>query len=139
MPAYFLDASALAKRYVAEPGLRWVRALFDPSLGNVVAISQASTVETVSAFCRKVWTTQGAISVADRDRLIALFRQDLRRDYSIVPVTQDAYNSADDLCAKHNTDSRWIVGVPNRALALVACAGTSVPRAQTTPTEIEAI
>src|SRR5579862_4763562 len=89
MPAYFMDASALVKRYASETGSHWVESLCQSSAANTVGISQASAVETVAAFCRKVWTTQAPITTADRDRLISLFRQDLSRDYSRIPVTDD--------------------------------------------------
>lgn len=39
MALYFLDTSALVKRYVAESGSAWVMALCDPASGHVVVIS----------------------------------------------------------------------------------------------------
>ena len=33
MAVYFVEASALAKRYIAETGSMWLRALLDPSTG----------------------------------------------------------------------------------------------------------
>ena len=33
MPIYFVDTSALAKRYVNEPGSAWLRALLNPTTG----------------------------------------------------------------------------------------------------------
>jgi len=34
MAIYFLDSSALVKRYISETGSNWVYDLFAPSLGN---------------------------------------------------------------------------------------------------------
>jgi len=34
MAVYFLDSSALVKRYISETGSAWVLGLFDPALNN---------------------------------------------------------------------------------------------------------
>jgi uncharacterized protein len=43
--AYFLDGSALAKRYVPEPGTAWVRAINAPSAGNTVLVARMMPAE----------------------------------------------------------------------------------------------
>jgi len=48
---FFLDASALAKRYVLEPGSDRIRALFRRRAQ--IAISRLSEVEVVSALVRR--------------------------------------------------------------------------------------
>ena len=53
MTLYFLDTSALVKRYVTELGSNWVMAQCQPKAGNTIVISQAALVEAVAAFCRK--------------------------------------------------------------------------------------
>ncbi len=56
MALYYLDASALVKYYILEPGSTWVRALIDElmldraSRANQVFISEASIAETAAAF-----------------------------------------------------------------------------------------
>jgi hypothetical protein len=54
MNVYFLDTSALVKRYVNETGSLWLRALFDPALQTVPIIAQLAVVEIASAFNRRV-------------------------------------------------------------------------------------
>lgn len=100
MPTFFLDTSALVKRYASERGTQWIQGLCDPASGNLIAISQATRVETVAAFCRKALNQDPkyGISIADRDHMIALFRRDLQRGYGIVPVTDSIYTAAGDLC-----------------------------------------
>lgn len=39
MAVYFLDSSALVKRYITEAGSAWVLRLFDPALNNEVFIA----------------------------------------------------------------------------------------------------
>ena len=56
MAIYYLDASALVKYYIREPGSAWVRALVDVRLpdselrANQVLISEASITECAAAF-----------------------------------------------------------------------------------------
>jgi uncharacterized protein len=47
MTQYFLDSSALIKRYIVEPGTTWVRSLTIPNSGNTVIISQITQIEIV--------------------------------------------------------------------------------------------
>ncbi len=56
MAIYYLDASALVKYYIREPGSTWVRALVDTSLpdngsrAHRVLMSEASIAECAAAF-----------------------------------------------------------------------------------------
>lgn len=103
MPVYFLDTSALVRRYVSETGMQWVRDLCDPATANIIIVSQLTQVEAVSAFCSKArdQNPRTGISPADRDQLISLFRQDLQRNYSVVDVTDNLCLRAADLCTHH--------------------------------------
>jgi uncharacterized protein len=44
MAVYFLDSSALMKRYISEIGSAWVVNLFDPALNNEVLIAAITFV-----------------------------------------------------------------------------------------------
>lgn len=100
MGTYFLDTSALVKRYVAEVGHQWVEAICAPDANHTILISQAALVEAVATFCRKARDTNSGqrIVEADRDRAITLFRRDARRQYNVIPVTTPLYTRAGDLC-----------------------------------------
>jgi hypothetical protein len=50
---YFLDSSALVKRYISEGGTRWVRIITAQRAGNVILIAQVTPVEVVSALSRR--------------------------------------------------------------------------------------
>lgn len=99
MAVYFLDTSALVKRYVAETGSAWITTLCAPLAGHTIIISQAALVETVATLCRKA--RDGTISSHDRDRLIAVFRRDVRRSYGLERVTTVIYTRAGDRCRVH--------------------------------------
>jgi len=45
MSAYFLDSSALVKRYIAEIGSDWVVGLCNPTLKNDVFIAATNSLE----------------------------------------------------------------------------------------------
>jgi uncharacterized protein len=50
---YYFDTSALVKRYVAETGSAWVRAITTPASGNEIYVARISAVEGVSALVRQ--------------------------------------------------------------------------------------
>ncbi len=99
MTTYFLDTSAIVKRYVLEQGQPWILSLCDPEQGHDLYISQATLVEVVATICRR--GREQSISLTERDRLINVFRQDSKGSYNIWPVTTDLYNTAGDLCRSH--------------------------------------
>src|SRR6266566_24225 len=99
MATYFLDTSAIIKRYIFEPGQAWILSLCNPAQGHDLYISQAPLVEVVAAICRRA--REKSISSAERDPLISVFRQDSKQGYNIWPVTTDLYHAAGDLCRSH--------------------------------------
>lgn len=103
MSAYFLDTSALIKRYVSEIGSEWTTHLCQPATENTIIISQATLTEAVASFCRKAREQhlRQHISEAERDQIITKFRGDARRHYNVVRVTSAVYTQADSLCRTH--------------------------------------
>jgi uncharacterized protein len=99
MATYFLDTSAIIKRYIFEQGQAWILSLCNPAQGHDLYISQAALVEVVAAICRRA--REKSINIAERDRLITVFRQDSQESYNIWPVATDLYNAAGDLCRSH--------------------------------------
>ena len=53
MAVYFVETSALAKRYIAETGSVWLRALLDPSTGCSIYVVRVTAVEIVAALTRR--------------------------------------------------------------------------------------
>ncbi len=100
MGVYFLDTSALVKKYVTELGSVWMITLHHRELDHTLIISQATQVEAVATFCRKAREQNIAqrISETDRDRNITLFRKDVRNRYSVVQITSAVCTRAGDLC-----------------------------------------
>ena len=49
MAVYFLDSSALVKRYIRETGTDWVASLFSPDFGNDCFVAAIAGVEIIAA------------------------------------------------------------------------------------------
>lgn len=53
MTIYFLDSSALVKRYAVETGTAWVSQLCDPANRHTLLIASVTLVEVAAAFAAK--------------------------------------------------------------------------------------
>lgn len=99
MTAYFLDTSAIVKRFATETGHQWIDSLHHSTQQADLFISQAALAEVVAAICQK--ERQGVIARDERNALIALFRTTRQKTYNTVRVTNAIYQAAGDLCANH--------------------------------------
>lgn len=82
MSVYFLDSSALIKRYAAEAGTAWVQSLFAPGAGNRIMIAQITPVEIISGLCRK--QREARISVRTLQAAGLLLDRHVRREYGVI-------------------------------------------------------
>jgi predicted nucleic acid-binding protein len=96
---YFLDSSALAKRYVAEPGSAWVKALTDASAGNQCWIASVTRVETLAAIFRRVRTK--TLSLGQAHQIEGVFRVDLTTRFRSIPADAAVLDEAMRLVAIH--------------------------------------
>jgi hypothetical protein len=92
MAFYYVDSSALVKRYIRETGSTWVLSLFDPSLNNDVLIAAITGVEIIAAIIRRA--RGRSISTTDSTLACVQFRSDLQSDYQVVELTESIINSA---------------------------------------------
>jgi len=74
--AYFLDASALVKRYVTETGTPWLTGLLDPAARNRLYVARITAVEVTAALTRK--ERGGHLSAADTASAISSVSARLR-------------------------------------------------------------
>jgi predicted nucleic acid-binding protein len=91
----YLDASALAKRYVRETGSQTVRRLLAE---GVAATSRLTEVEVASAIARRA--REGTLSTEQRDRLLAALTDDVPA-MAVVELTSDVAAEARSLLLKH--------------------------------------
>jgi uncharacterized protein len=97
--AYFLDSSALVKRYVAEVGSEWVRGIADPADRNQLIIARVTWVEVVSALARR--GREGVLPNEAVARAIDAFQYDLDTQYQVVELDQEVAMTAGQLVLKH--------------------------------------
>ena len=99
MTAYYLDTSALIKRYVDESGSVWLRAQIDATLQPLIISSHLLLAEMISAFNRRV--REGALSREDYTYLRHAFQSDCLNEYVIIPVNQSIMDLATQLLERY--------------------------------------
>lgn len=93
--AYFLDSSALVKRYVPEMGSVWIQSIADAATGNLLIISRITWVEVLSALARR--QREGNLSASDATLIIQQFCFDLNNQYQVIELDQALAESAGQL------------------------------------------
>ena len=92
MAVYFVETSALAKRYIAETGSAWLRTLLDPSTGCSIYIVRVTAVEIIAALTRR--KRGRTLAPTDATAARQAFRHDLTTTYQIIEVTPALANRA---------------------------------------------
>jgi predicted nucleic acid-binding protein len=98
MPIYYLEASALVKYYVTEPGSVWIRQLVDEESNTL--LTAEITISEVSA-ALAVIARAGRISRRQREGFWRKFKYDLLTRYEFLPTHRTIINRAAELCQKH--------------------------------------
>lgn len=100
MTDYYLDASALVKRYANEPGSTWVRQITDPLTQNTVLIAEITLAEVAAALAAK-HRAPGGITQEQRDRALSRFLQDCDEHFLLLPVDRPVIDRAVELTQNH--------------------------------------
>ncbi|MBX3050281.1 MAG: type II toxin-antitoxin system VapC family toxin [Caldilineaceae bacterium] len=95
---YFLDSSAIVKRYALEDGTGWVNGICDPTAGNIITISHIGLAEVAAALAAK--RRAEALSTQDYEQTMADFISDAHRQYTAVIVDALLVDLAVDLTRK---------------------------------------
>lgn len=85
MTAYFFDSSAIVKRYVVEPGTKWVRRLTRRGKPEPIYLVRITTVEVTSAVARR--RQGGSLTAAKASSILSRFRHHVAGRYLMVEVT----------------------------------------------------
>lgn len=99
MTAYFLDSSALVKRYVSETGTAWIQQMTDAQTGNELFIARITWVEVRSAIARR--QREGSLSLAAVNQLIQTFRSDLNNQYQVIEFDATLAETAGQLVSQY--------------------------------------
>lgn len=100
MADYFLDSSAIVKRYINETGSAFVDGLIDPAQqANNIFIVEITRAEIASAFARR--EKGKTLAPQDAATARAAFAKDVTNVYAIVAVPPELITHAADLATRH--------------------------------------
>jgi predicted nucleic acid-binding protein len=97
--AYFLDTSALVKRYIPETGTDWILLITDPATENFLAISQITWVEVLSAMSRRY--REESLSLERFDLTLQDFQDDFDTQYRVIEINQGLIELAGQLVIQY--------------------------------------
>jgi uncharacterized protein len=96
---YFLDSSAIVKRYVNEVGTAWIAGVMDPARQNRLHAARISAVEVISAIVRRQRADGIPASVAAA--VCLRFREEFNALFGVVELSSPVLVRAMDLAEKH--------------------------------------
>ncbi len=99
MSVYFLDSSALVKRYVTETGSTWIQTLAAPGAQNSLIIARITWVEVLSALARR--QREASLTPDDVTWALSAFRYDLDMQYQVVELDSALAEAAGILVTQH--------------------------------------
>ncbi len=94
----YFDTSALVKRYIAEIGSDWVRALFDVQT-PIVFTSRLTVIEGICTFARR--QREGMLSPEGHCQLLTVFDHDFAYCYNILDVELMVIDTARQMANRH--------------------------------------
>jgi hypothetical protein len=100
MTIYYIDTSAVVKRYFPEQGTLWMTALADTAAANTLLMSELTLAETAAAIAAKQ-RAPGGISIVERDGIINRFLQHSNDEYTLIPSQRTVIDRAVSLTQRH--------------------------------------
>jgi uncharacterized protein len=100
MSLNYLDASALAKRYLTERGTKWIQALTDPLAGNTILIAEITQVEIGAALAARYRASSG-ITQQERNQAVSLLLHHCTTEYMLIPLSTATIDRALSLTQNH--------------------------------------
>jgi len=100
MTTYFLDASALVKRYLHEVGSYWIIGLAVPDSAHTIIIAEITQVEVAAAIAACQRAPRG-ITLQQRDSAIGLLAKHIDAEYHLVGTTPSILDRAVRLTQAH--------------------------------------
>lgn len=94
--AYFLDTSALVKRYIPEIGTAWMQSLTAQLSGNILLVARITSVELMSAIARR--QREATLTPDQAQQLRILVQQHFASQYQVVELTPSIASFAGELC-----------------------------------------
>jgi predicted nucleic acid-binding protein len=95
--AYYLDSSAVVKRYVRELGSTWVRSLMARAAGHNLILARITGVEVVAALIRH----SPPLPPPDLARALARFQRHFQNRFQLIPINRNLIAQAMLLAVRH--------------------------------------
>jgi predicted nucleic acid-binding protein len=122
---YYLDSSALSKRYVQETGTAWVRALVDPAAGHTLLTARITMVEIYSALARR--RREGSVSPDHCSIVTQAFTAHSATEYDFVELDLGVVALARDLLERHPLRAYDAVQLASALVANQVLRSASLP------------
>jgi predicted nucleic acid-binding protein len=99
MTTFYLDTSALGKRYVQEIGTAWIRSIVTSTPSHTLLIAWITMVEIYSALARR--RREGSVTAADYSIAVQAFTAHCASEYDFVELEMSVVILARDLLERH--------------------------------------
>ena len=99
MSVYFVDTSALARRYLPDTGAKWVRSWIEPTAGHVIVISQLTEIEFVTLLTQHQHA--GSLTPTDVKTLMDHFATHVAKQYLSIMLDTTVITQAQQLAFKY--------------------------------------
>ena len=123
MAIYFLDSSALVKRYIVEVGSTWIQSICRQETQNTLVVARITWVEVLSAFARL--QREKLLSPPDAVNAISAFRQDIDTQYYQVDLDSAVMDLAGRLAQQHPLRAYDSVQLASALRILIAMQGST--------------
>lgn len=100
MSDFFLDTSAIVKRYSPEAGSGWIKAITDTIAGHDITLAEITLAEVAAAFAAKA-RAPGGITIEERDQALADFLRDCDEHYDLLSISREVIDLAVSLTQRH--------------------------------------
>lgn len=126
MSDYYVDSSALAKRYLSEAGTAWVRGLVEPAAGHAIWVAEITEVEVASALAAR-HRAPGGITRQVRDATVALLSLHCSDEYRLVALDRPILDAAVELTQRHRLRGYDAVQLATALAAHAALLAAGLP------------
>jgi predicted nucleic acid-binding protein len=123
---FYLDASAIVKRYCPEIGSGWIRSLTDAMSGHVLTLSEISLAEVGAALAVKHRAPVG-ITLQERDSALSLFLGHCQSEYELISVSRLIIDLAVRLTQEHKLRGYDAVQLASGLVTNQAFAAAGLP------------
>lgn len=100
MSHFYLDASAVVKRYSPETGSAWVKGLTDLPAGHTIILGEITLAEVSAALAAK-HRAPGGFTREERDKALALFLNHCEAEYELIAISRFIIDLAVSLTQNH--------------------------------------